>query len=145
MVLSVSPTLFNIDKFEGGHSMAKAKVLADRISITSDILTDANIEKVLVLAPSTLKLFDEKDESRVLFEVASDDYNTFTKNGAVFKDGKSLGSISGETMELEKEEREDKIKTILTAVLTRINAIEEQVECYLENAEDLSEDVEFLD
>lgn len=125
--------------------MAKAKVLADRISITSEVLTDANIEKVNVLAPSNLKLFDEKDESKVLFEVASDEYNTFTKNGAVFKDGKSLGSISQEVMELDKEEREEKIKTILTAVLTRINVIEEQVENYLETAEDLSEDVEFLD
>ena len=125
--------------------MAKAKVLADRISITSEVLTDANIEKVNVLAPSNLKLFDEKDESKVLFEVASDEYNTFTKNGAVFKDGKSLGSISPEFMELEKEEREDKIQTILTAVLTRINVIEDQVKYYLETAEDLSEDVEFLD
>ena len=125
--------------------MAKAKVLADRISITSEVLTDANIEKVNVLAPSNLKLFDEKDESKVLFEVASDEYNTFTKNGAVFKDGKSLGSISQDIMELEREEKEDKIKTILTAVLTRINIIEEQVTDYLETAEDLSEDVEFLD
>ena len=125
--------------------MAKAKVLADRISITSEVLTDANIEKVNVLAPSSLKLFDEKDESKVLFEVASDEYNTFTKNGAVFKDGKSLGSISQDIMELEREEKEDKIKTILTAVLTRINIIEEQVADYLETAEDLSEDVEFLD
>ena len=125
--------------------MAKAKVLADRISITSEVLTDANIEKVNVLAPSNLKLFDEKDESKVLFEVASDEYNTFTKNGAVFKDGKSLGSISQDIMELEKAEKEDKIKTILTAVLTRINIIEEQVADYLETAEDLSEDVEFLD
>ena len=125
--------------------MAKAKVLADRISITSEVLTNANIEKVNVLAPSNLKLFDEKDESKVLFEVASDEYNTFTKNGAVFKDGKSLGSISQDIMELEREEKEDKIKTILTAVLTRINIIEEQVADYLETAEDLSEDVEFLD
>ena len=125
--------------------MAKAKVLADIISITSEVLTDANIEKVNVLAPSNLKLFDEKDESKVLFEVASDEYNTFTKNGAVFKDGKSLGSISQDIMELEREEKEDKIKTILTAVLTRINIIEEQVTDYLETAEDLSEDVEFLD
>ena len=34
---------------------------------------------------------------------------------------------------------------MLTAVLTRINAVEAQVENYLEVAEDLSEDVEFLD
>lgn len=125
--------------------MAKAKVLADRISITSEVLTDANIEKVNVLAPSNLKLFDEMNESKVLFEVASDEYNTFTKNGAVFKDGKSLGTISLEVMELTKEEREAKLKTTLTAILTRVNAIEEQVEAYLENAEDLSDDVEFLD
>ena len=125
--------------------MAKAKVLADRISITSEVLTDANIEKVRILAPSNLLLVDEMNEDTVLFEVTADEYNSFTKHGAVFKDGKSLGSISQEVMELDKEEREAKLKTILTAVLTRINAIEEQVENYLENAEDLSDDVEFLD
>ena len=32
--------------------MAKAKILNDRIVITSEVLTDANIEKVKVLAPS---------------------------------------------------------------------------------------------
>lgn len=125
--------------------MAKAKVLADRISITSEVLTDANIEKVKILSPSSLVLFDEKNEDIILFEVASDDYNNFTKHGAVFKDGKTLGSISPETMELDKEAREEKIKTVLTAVLTRVNAIETQVEEYLADAEDLSEDVEFLD
>ena len=46
--------------------MAKAKVLADRISITSEILTDANIEKVSVLAPSVLKLVDEKDDTKLV-------------------------------------------------------------------------------
>lgn len=125
--------------------MAKAKILADRISITSEVLTDANIEKVSILAPSMLKLFDEKDESKVLFEVASDEYNSFTKSGAIFKDGKSLGYITEDAMELDKEEREEKVKTSLTAILTRINIIEEQVENYLDNAIDLSDDVEFLD
>lgn len=126
--------------------MAKVKVLADRISITSEVLTDANIERVSILAPSVLVLEDkEAFDSKVLYEVASSEYNTFTANGAVFKDGKSLGAISEDIMELPKEEKEAKIKTILTAVLTKVNAIEEQVSEYLENAEDLSDDIEFLD
>lgn len=126
--------------------MAKVKILADRISITSEILTDENIERVSVLAPSVLVLEDMNSiEPKVLYEVATCEYNTFTSNGAVFKDGKSLGAISDDIMELPKEEKEAKIKTILTSVLTRINAIEEQVKNYLETAEDLSDDIEFLD
>lgn len=125
--------------------MAKAKVLADRISITSEVLTDANIERVSILSPSTLVLVDEKDESKVLFEVASDDYNGFTIHGAVFKDGKSLGTISEDIMELDREAKEEKIKTLLTAVLTKINAIESQVESYLEEVAELNAEVEFLD
>ena len=125
--------------------MAKAKVLADRISITSEVLTDANIKKVSILSPSTLVLFDDKDETKALFEVATGDYNNFTSYGAVFKDGKSLGTISEDIMALEKEAKEDRIKTILTSILTRVNSIEAQVEDYLSHAIDLSEDVEFLD
>lgn len=125
--------------------MAKAKILADRISITSDVLSDANIEKVSVLAPSILKLVDEKDDTKVLYEIASGDYNLFTVNGAIFKDGKSIGTISDSIMDLPKEEKEAKVTTLLTAILTKINVIEEQVSEYLENATDLSEDVEFLD
>ena len=125
--------------------MVKAKVLADRISITSDVLSDANIEKVSVLAPSILKLVDEGDNTNVLYEIASGDYNSFTSNGAIFKDGKSIGTISDSIMNLPKEEKEAKVTTLLTAVLTKINVIEEQVSEYLENATDLSEDVEFLD
>lgn len=124
--------------------MAKAKVLADRISITSEVLTDENLEKVGILAPSILKLFDELNEDKVLYEVAGGDYNSFTTHGAVFKDGKSLGTITEEIMSLDEEAKEAKIKNILTAVLTRVNVIEEQVEDYLENAADLSEDIEFL-
>lgn len=125
--------------------MVKAKILADRISITSDVLSDANIEKVSVLAPSILKLVDEKDDTKVLYEITSGDYNSFTVNGAIFKDGKSIGTISDSIMNLPKEEKEAKITTLLTAVLTKINVIEEQVSEYLENATDLSEDIEFLD
>lgn len=122
--------------------MAKAKVLADRISVTSDILTDENIERVGILAPTVLKLMNDTE---VLFEVTSNEYNTFTKYGASFKGGKSLGTISEETMSLDHDTKEAKIKTVLTSVLTRVNAIEAQVEDYLENAEDLNEDIEFLD
>lgn len=125
--------------------MAKAKILADRISITSEVLTDENIEKVRILSPSTLVLFDEKDETKALYEVSNGVCNTFTSYGAVFNDGKTLGAIDESILSLDKEEKEAKIKTILTAVLTRINAIEVQVEEYLEDAIDLSEDVEFLD
>lgn len=123
--------------------MAKAKILADRISITSDILTDENIEKVSILSPSTLFLYDDKDENRVLYQVTGNEFNTFTKYGATFKDGKSLGAISEESMVA--DDKESKVKNELTAILTRINRIEDQVEAYLEVAEDLSEDIEFLD
>ena len=50
--------------------MAKAKVLADRISITSDILTDENLEKVAILAPSVLNLVDELNDKELIFAVA---------------------------------------------------------------------------
>lgn len=123
--------------------MAKAKILADRISITSDILTDENIEKVSILSPSTLYLYDDKDENRILYQVTGNEFNTFTKYGATFKDGKSLGAISEESMVA--DDKESKVKNELTAILTRINRIEDQVEAYLEVAEDLSEDIEFLD
>jgi transcription termination factor NusB len=124
--------------------MAKAKVLADRISITSEVLTDENLEKVGILAPSILKLVDEYETDKVLYEVAGGEYNTFTVHGAVFKDGKSLGTIAEELMSLDDEAKEAKIKNILTAVLTKVNAIEEQINEYLENADDLSDDIEFL-
>ena len=123
--------------------MAKAKILADRISITSDILTDENIEKVNILSPSTLYLYDDKDEDRILYQVTGNEFNTFTKYGATFKDGKSLGAISEESMVA--DDKESKVKNELTAILTRIDRIEEQVAAYLEVAEDLSDDIEFLD
>ena len=125
--------------------MAKAKVLADRICITSEVLTDENIEKVRILAPSNLVLFDEKKEDKVLFEVTRSDYNTFTEYGACVKEGKTLDAKTEKVLSLDKDKKKKKIKTMLTAVLTRINAVEAQVENYLEVAEDLSEDVEFLD
>ena len=126
--------------------MAQAKILNDRIVITSDVLTDSNIEKVKVLAPSVLKLVDELDlDAKVLYEVDANDYNTFTINGALFKGGKTTGSISEETLALDEEVRKAKINTALTAVLTKLNVIEEKVTEFLENAEDFSDDIEFLD
>jgi len=122
--------------------MAKAKVLADRISITSEVLTDENIEKVEILAPSVLVL---TDEDKVLYQVCGDTYNNFNTNGAAFKEGKTLGTISEDIMSLDKEAKEAKIKTLLTAVVTRINAIEEQVSAYIEDAEELDDAIEFLD
>lgn len=126
--------------------MAKAKILNDRIVVTSEVLTDANIEKVKVLAPSVLKLVDELDlDAKVLYVVDTDVTNTFTIYGALFKGGKTTGSISEETLALDEEVRKAKINTTLTAVLTKLNVIEERVAEFLENAEDFSNDIEFLD
>lgn len=125
--------------------MAKAKVLADRISVASEILTDANIRKVEILSPATLKLVDTNDNNTVLYEISEDICNSFTKYGATFHDGKTLATIGEDIMALDKDEREEAIKNILTAVLTKINAIESQVEEYLESANEVDIDLEFLD
>ena len=126
--------------------MAKAKILADRFSITSDVLTDETIERISLLAPSVLKLYDERDEKKVLFEVAKDDCTSLTNYGAVFKNGKAVGTIAENIMEIEDTTvRNNKITNLITAILTRINVIEEQVEAYLEDAIDLADDIEFLD
>lgn len=125
--------------------MAKAKILADRISITSEVLTDENIERVRVLSPRTLTVFDTIDADSALYEVTVGTCNTFSPYGAVFKDGKSIGAIDRSVMELPTEEKEAKLKNYLTAVLTKITVIENQISEYLDNAEDLNEDIEFLD
>jgi len=122
--------------------MAKVKVLADRISISSEILTDETLEKVLALAPATLKLVDEDGE--LLFQVAKGDCNTFSRYGAIFKGGKTLGMIPEEILSIEdKETRESKVCNLITAILTKINVIEEAVDnCELP---DYANDIEFLD
>lgn len=125
--------------------MAKVKVLADRISISSDILTDENLKKVSVLAPSLKTLRDEFDESKVVFEICNSECNTFTNYGAGFKDGKSLAIVDERVMSLSKEEREKEIKNLISGVLLKINSIEEQIEAYMEEAPDFEEDIEFLD
>lgn len=125
--------------------MAKAKILDNKVVITSEILTDENIKRASILAPSVLQLVDEFDTSNILFEVTLGTFNVFTVYGAVFKDGKTLGTISEEIMEQPKENREADIKSIITASLTKINAVEKQVEEYLADAEDLSTDIEFMD
>lgn len=124
--------------------MAKAKILYDRISIKSDILTDTNLEKVALLSPSTLYLKDE--DGTVLYGVAkSDSLATFNSNGACFKDGVTVGTVDKATMELDADKKQSKIQTIVTAALMRINEIERQVESYLEDADNFEEDIEFLD
>ena len=47
--------------------MAKAKVLDDKLVITSEVLTNENIEKVSILKPSVLILKDEEAD-KVLYE-----------------------------------------------------------------------------
>lgn len=124
--------------------MSKAKILADRVSITSDILTDENLERIETLAPSVLSLVDENSDE-ILYRVAGDaTSNTFTKYGATFKDGVSLGAISKEILDLDKDTKERKIKDSLAGILTKINLIEDQVTEYLENAVDLSDAIEFI-
>lgn len=123
--------------------MAKAKILHDRISIKSDILTDANLERVALLSPSSLFLKDE--DGTILYGVAkSDSLATFNSNGACFNNGVTVGTVDKAVMDLPVDKRQDKIQTIVTATLTRLNAIESQVEEYLEDAADLSEDIEFI-
>ena len=122
--------------------MAKAKVLDDRVVITSEVLTNENIERVSVLKPSVLIIKDDEAES-VLYQVALGDCNSFTNYGAIFKDGKTSTSIAIDSDN--EESRKNKMKTIISSILIKINAIEEQVNAYLENAEDIQADVEFLD
>ena len=122
--------------------MAKAKVLDDKVVITSDVLTNENIERVNILKPSVLILKDEEAD-KVLYEVTTGDCNSITNYGAIFKDGKA---IAGLTVDAESEEaKKNKMKNIITSILVKINAIEAQVSNYLEEAEDINADVEFLD
>ena len=122
--------------------MAKAKVLDDKVVITSEVLTNENIERVSILKPSVLILKDEEAD-KVLYEVASGDCNSITNYGAIFKDGKAIGGL---TVDADNEEaRKAKMKNIITSNLVKINAIEEQVTKYLEEAETIQADVEFLD
>ena len=127
--------------------MAKARVLEDRIKITSEVLTDEVLEKVMTLAPSALTITDaySTTDERVLYEVVKGDVNTFTKFGPSFKDGATVATISAATMELPKEEREAKIKNHLIRVLNYINNIEEQVKEFMEHVEDLDFEIDFLD
>ena len=48
-------------------------------------------------------------------------------------------------MNLDDEAREKKIKLFLSAVLTKLNVLEAAATEYLENAVDLSNDIDFLD
>lgn len=122
--------------------MAKVKVLADRISISSDILTDEKLEKVKALAPVTLKLTEEN--GAVLYEVTKDNYNTFSIYGASFNGGKSLGTIPESIMSIEDAEvRKAKISNLVTPILLSINAIEAAVEEV--ELPELDEDIDFLD
>lgn len=123
--------------------MAKAKVLDDKVVIKSDILTDENLRKVLLLNPSALKLVDE-NSNNTLYEVTGGACNSFTQYGAVFAKGESKANI--EIVNVDDEEAKLVLKELVTGNLIRINAIEEQVEGFLDNStfDDVAEDVEFL-
>lgn len=121
--------------------MAKAKVLDDRVVITSEVLTNENIERVSILKPSVLILKDEETNT-VLYEVAVGDCNSITNYGAIFKDGKAVASLA---VDGDEDTKKTKMKAIITSILVKLNAIENQVKEYLDNAEDIDADVEFLD
>ena len=122
--------------------MAKAKVLDDKVVITSEVLTNENIERVNILKPSVLILKDEESD-KVLYEIAIGDCNSITTYGAIFKDGKA---IAGLAVDADTEEaKKAKMKTIITSILVKINAIEDQVKEYVESADEIEADVEFLD
>jgi uncharacterized membrane protein len=122
--------------------MAKAKVLDDKVVITSEVLTNENIERVSILKPSVLILKDEEAD-KVLYEVTTGDCNSITNYGAIFKDGKAIAGIS---VDADNEEaRKAKMKNIITSILVKIGAIEDQVTEYLDEAEAIEADVEFLD
>ena len=122
--------------------MARAKVLDDKVVITSEVLTNENIERVSILKPSVLILKDEEAD-KVLYEVTTGDCNSITNYGAIFKDGKAIAGLS---VDADNEEaRKAKMKNIITGILVKIGAIEDQVTEYLEEAETIEADVEFLD
>lgn len=121
--------------------MAKAEVLADRIKISSDVLTNENLRKAEMLKPSVLNLRDEEIDT-ILYGIANAEPASFTKYGATFNDGVSLGAINDRIMRLEKEERDKEIKLFLSDILIKINAIEEQVSAFIEEAAALDEEIE---
>jgi hypothetical protein len=124
--------------------MAKAKVLADTISITSEVLTDENIRKVKALSPATLKIVDENEGE--LYSVISTDYNSnVNAYGAAFKNGEAVGRVPNFN-DIEDDKKEEYITNYLLPILVRINAIESAVEEFLNDNEfdDIAEDIEFM-
>lgn len=122
--------------------MAKAKVLDNKVVIESEVFTDENLRKVSILKPSVLSLIDEETKEN-LYQVMAGTTTGFTKYGAVFNNGKAICTI--ETNETDAAERTDMFRLIISEALIKLNAIEEQVKNYLEVAEDLDVEVEFLD
>ena len=124
--------------------MAKAKVLADTISITSEILTDENIRKVKALAPAVLKVIDE-NEGELYAVDTTENYTEVTKYGALFHDGKTVGRVPGYN-HIENDKIEEAVTNYLLPILVRINAIEDAVKEFIDNNEfdDIAEDIEFI-
>lgn len=120
--------------------MAKAKVLADRISITSEVLTDENIRKVKALAPSVLALHDEVEGDIYRVDVTDEtEYAIANSYGSVFKDGVALATYYDYT-------DETGLKLYVVDMLHKINAIEKQVEEFLESNpfDEIEDSIEFM-
>lgn len=124
--------------------MAKAKVLADTISITSEVLTDENIRKVKALSPTTLKIVDENEGE--LYSVDATDYNSnINTYGALFKNGEAVGRVPYFN-DIADDKKEETVTNYLLPILVRINAIEDAVEEFLNDNkfDDIVEDIEFM-
>ena len=121
--------------------MAKAKVLEDKVVISSTVLTDENLEKVTVLNPSVLNY--KSEEGDILYQVAMSECNSFNRNGASFKGGKTHTNIKTDIEDAEA--RKNRVTAEITKTLLCINKIEEQVAAYLEESEDIDVDIDFID
>lgn len=120
--------------------MAKAKVLADRISITSEVLTDENIRKVQALAPSVLVLHDETEGEIYRVDLTDEAaFATANRYGSVFKEGTSLATYRDYS-------DEEAMKLFIVDILHKINAIEKAVEEFLESNpfDDIENSIEFM-
>lgn len=119
---------------------ASAKVLEDKVVISSQVLTDENLNKVSILNPSVLVLKDE--EGTVLYEVASSEYNTFNRNGASFKGGKSHTNIQ---VDADEDKVKEIIKAEVTGTLMKLHKIETQVTEYINSLDNIEVDIDFIE
>ena len=128
--------------------MAKVKILGDMLQIKSE-LTENEVKRAESFAPSALKLIDE--DNNEIFGVSIGDA-FYSKYGICFcntdADGKLFMSTNNPCTEHEDAEKEkETIIKKLAPIISKINAVEEQVKACnaaLESIEnEVRESVEF--